>query len=278
MYLTENYSLIREKIHDWRTLEESSADRQLFLIFQIAGDFIHNVYLRNNLERSSYGLISALYKKEKQVKLTILPMILIPAALAIFAFAADQLPIPFQFQRGAEVKPVFHISILIAVLVSLSTAIMSVKVTNYKGVWWIYDSLPIESLSHFKNGFRKFFVINLLVPICIFLEIIFMLKIPLYIATIHTLFIFISANIYVSIYSLLNKGLPFTKENTMLNSMQRVAGMIYPVLYGIAIVFIQLYAYNSFLNAIIVTLALITINFWMNYFGFVRVTSKKLSP
>ncbi|MCI0450536.1 MAG: hypothetical protein L0Y79_12275 [Chlorobi bacterium] len=277
MYLAENYRFIREKFQDSRTFGVLSGGRQRSLIFQIVSDFIQNVYLKNNIERSSYGLVSSLYKKEKSVRLAILPMILIPIALAFFALVTNQLPVPLQSQFGVTEKPVFHISILIAVLISINTAMMSIKVTNYKGVCWIYDSYPVEPFKHFKNGFRKFFVTNMLVPICILLEIIFILKIPLPIATIHTLFIFISANLYVSIYSLLSKGLPFTKENTMLNSLQRMTGIIYPILYGIAIVFIQMYAYKNIVNAIIVILAFIKITLWLNYFGFVRDGVRKVS-
>ena len=269
LYLIENYGVIREKFLNARTFEPALNNKQRFLIFQILNDFIQNVYLRNNLERSSYGLMISLYKSEKTVKLAIWPMIIIPVGLAFFALLADQLPVPFEHSFFDE-RPVFHISILIAVLVSLGTAMTAVKLTNEQGASWIYDSYPVESIKHFKNGFRKFFVINLLIPVCVSIGLIFIIKIPLHFAIIHTLFIFAAANLYNSIYGLLSKKLPFTRENTLLNSMQRMTGIIYPLLYGIGIVLIQLFAYKGVITSMITILALFTINFWLNYFGFVR--------
>jgi len=270
MYLMENYPYIREKfLYSQVFSSGESGEKRRFFIFQMASDFIQNVYLRNNLERSSYGLIKSLYKNDKTVKLAILPMIVIPAGLALFALVTSQLPEPFARNYFAA-RPVFHISILLCVIVVLNTAIIGVKVTNYPGVSWIYESYPVESLRHFKNGFRKFFMVNLLIPVCILLGIIFAIKIPLEQALVHSLFIFASANLYNSIYNLFSKTLPFTKENTLINSLQRMASILYPFLYGIVIVLIQLYVYSSMVTALIAIIAIITINFWLNYFGFVR--------
>ncbi len=268
MYLTENYKFIREKFLSSKYFE-TPIERAGFFPFRMLGDFIQNIYLRNNLERSSFGLIKSLYKSDKTVKLAIIPMVLIPVGLAIFALITNQLPPPFN-KNYYETKPVFHISILLCVLVVLNTAILGVKVTNYPGVSWVYDSYPISSRKHFKNGFRKFFVVYLLLPVCILLGIIFLIKIPADQALLHTIYIFASANLYNSIFNLLSKALPFTRENTLINSLQRMTSILFPFLFGIIIIMVQLFAYRSFLYAVITILAIITITFWLNYFGFVR--------
>ena len=270
MYLVENYSYLKEKFIYSQVIDSyNDSVKRRFFIFQLAGDFIQKIYLRNNLERSSYGLIKSLYQNDKAVRLAILPMIIIPAGLALFALITNRLPYLFAGNYFAA-GPVFHISILLCVIVVINTAIIGVKITNYPGTSWIYESYPIKSNKHFKNGFRKFFVINLLMPVCILLFIIFAIKIPLQQAFVHTLFIFASANLYCSVYNLLSKTLPFTKENTLINSLQRMASILYPFLFGIVIVFIQFYAYKSILSALIGILCILTINFWLNYFGFVR--------
>jgi hypothetical protein len=268
MYLSENYSHIREKFLSSKYFE-SPKEKAGFFPFRMLGDFIQNVYLRNNLERSSFGLIKSLYKSDKTVKLAIVPMIIIPIGLAIFALITNQLPAPFA-KNYYETKPVFHISILLCVLVVLNTAILGVRVTNYPGVSWVYDSFPMSSRKHFKNGFRKFFVVYLLLPVCLMLGIIFLFKIPADQAILHTVFIFASANLYNSIFNLLSRALPFTKENTLVNSLQRMTSILFPFLFGIIVIMVQLFAYRSFLYAVISILALLTITFWLNYFGFVR--------
>jgi hypothetical protein len=187
----------------------------------------------------------------------------------LFALFTNQLPEPFG-KNYFVIKPVFHISILLCILVVLNTAILGTKVTNYPGVSWIYDSYPAGSLKHFREGFRKSFVIYLIVPVCISVGIVFIFKIPLDQAAVHTLFIFVSANLYNSVYNYFSKSLPFTKENTLLNSLSRVASIFYPFLFGVIIILIQLYVYRSIITALVAIIAIITINFWVNYFGFVK--------
>ena len=271
MYLMENYSFIKDKFMNAGIIDFNSAPgKPRFFVFQMISDLIWNLYLRNNLERSSYGLIKSLYLKDKAVRLAVLPMIIIPLGLAVFALITDQLPAPFTRNYFA-LKPVFHISIILCVLVVLNTAIIGVRVTNYPGVSWVYDAYPVSSRKHFKNGFRKFFVVYLLVPVCALLGFVFIFKIPFDQVIIHTLFIFSAANLYNSIYNLTVKALPFTKENTMINSLHRMTSILYPFLFGIVVIAIQLYSYKSMLTAIIAIFAFITINFWINYFGFVRI-------
>lgn len=269
MYLTENYSVIREKFLNSRVMENNSKGRSGFFLFQMIGDFIRNVYLRNNSERSSFGLIKALYKSDKTVRLAILPMIIIPAGLAVFALITGQLPPPFS-KNYFETKPVFHISILLCVLVVLNTAILGVKITNYPGVTWVYEAFPIESRRNFKNGFRKFFVVFLLLPVCITCGVIFLFKIPADQAILHTIFIFTAANLYNSVFNLFSRALPFTKENTMINSLQRMTSILYPLMFGAVIILVQLFVYKNMLTTLITVLLLVTITFWINYFGFVR--------
>ena len=269
LYLLENYPHIRDKFMNSRSIGESVKTKHRFFIFSMISDLIQNVYLRNNTERSSYGLIQALFSKDKTVRLAVMPMIIIPLGLAIFALITDQLPAPFD-KNYFELKPVFHISLLLSVLVVLNTAIIGVKITNYPGVSWIYDSYPLVSKKNFKNGFRKFFVVYLLIPTCIGLGIIFLFTMPMHQALLHTVFIFAAANLYNTLYNLFSKVLPFTKENTLINSLQRMTAIIYPFIYGSVIVLLQLFVYKNMLSAVIAVLAFITITFWLNYFGFVR--------
>ncbi|MCC7159779.1 MAG: hypothetical protein IT281_09590, partial [Ignavibacteria bacterium] len=85
LYLMESYSAIREKYLNARIIEVRQSKGKGFYIFRLVSDFINEIYLRNNLERSSFGLMRALYKKDKTVRLAILPMIIIPVGLAVFA-------------------------------------------------------------------------------------------------------------------------------------------------------------------------------------------------
>lgn len=270
IYLTENYAFIREKFLTSKYFSVNEArDKKGIFPFSLLREFIQNVYLRNNLERSSFGLIRALYKTDKTVKLSIVPMIIIPLGLAIFALMTNQLPAPFA-KNYFELKPVFHISILLCVLVVVNTSLLGVRITNYPGVSWVYDAYPLSSRRHFKNGFRKFFTVYMIIPACLLVGIVFLIKIPADQVIVHTIFIFASANLYNTIFNLISRSLPFTKENTLINSLQRMTSILFPFLFGIVIIILQLFVYRSMLSAIIAIIGLVTVTFWLNYFGFVK--------
>jgi hypothetical protein len=174
-------------------------------------------------------------------------------------------------------KPVFHISILLAVLVVVNTSVLGMKLSNHPGAAWIYEAYPMNARKQFKNGVRKFYVLYLLVPLTLVIGIILAIKIPLWQAALQAAFIFAAANLYNSFYNLLSRVLPFSKENTLLNSVQKISYMIFPFLYGTVIIVVQMFTYSNYLSAAIALLALITINFWLNFFGFVHVNKSSLA-
>lgn len=266
-YLEFSYPVIREKFLYARTFAENQT--QHFFIWQLISDFIQHKYLRNNLERSSYSLLASLFKRDKIVKLSIIPMIIIPAGLAVFALITNQLPVPFGESMILS-KPVFHISILLSILVVLNTAIQGTRITNYPGAAWVYDSYPIESRAAFKNGIRKFFVVRLILPVLFLLLIIIILKIPVHFAGLHILFLFAAADLYNSLYHAFTKVLPFTKENTLINSIQRFTSLLFPLLYGAGCSILMLIVYRNIEIAAITILILLTVTFWFNYFAFAR--------
>jgi hypothetical protein len=275
MYLEENLGVIKEKISyagfRQEIIGEGSTGNPLFAAI---GNLVNSFYLRNSTERSAFSLMSSMFRQDKAMKLNVIPMIIIPSGLAIFALLTNQLPPPFE-GMFFELKPVFHISILLSVLVVLNTSILGMKVTNNRGASWIYDSYPMDSKKRFKNGIRKFFIIYLLVPLFVILAIIFSFAMPLWQALLHTLFIFAAANLYNSMYNLVSRVLPFSRENTLLNSVQKLSGMVFPFIYGTIIVMVQMLAYRNLPSSIIVLLVIITLNFWLNFFGFVHLKAAR---
>jgi hypothetical protein len=270
-YLEANYKPIREKYIYARIIEQPVGRNNRFFLFRIVSDFIGQTYLRNNLERSSYILLSLMYRRDKTVKLSILPMIIIPAALTLFALFTNQLPLPFEPVQFLS-KPVFHISILVCVLVVLNTALWGIKITNYPGASWIYEALPVESKKSFRNGIRKFFIIRLLIPVFVFIFIIMMLKIPIHYLFIHIIFLFASANLFNTIYNSLSKGHPFTKENTLSNSLQRLTAIIIPMIFGSILAALMLFVYSNIKTAMIAACIMLLLTYWLNYFLFSRHT------
>jgi len=280
LYLIENYSHIREKfllsgifysnsVIDKGVLPNDEIKGTSFVISEAVYKLLSPLYLRNNIENSSFLFMQALFRGEKIVRLSILPMIIIPIGLAIFAFMTNQLQSPFYYNY-IMIKPVYHISIFLSVLIVLNTGVLGIKVSNYSESTWIYDAYPLGARKRFINGMRKFFVVYMLVPVCVILFILFSFNMPAVDAILHTLYIFVCANLYNSVFHLFNKDLPLTKDNTILNSVQRVSSLLIPLVAGVLFIVLQVYVYREFLYTIITITAILTLTFWINLLGFHR--------
>jgi hypothetical protein len=276
-YLISNYSMIRERFLQTRGFYFSTtAEKSRSFYPGTIGKFLRKIFLRNSTEESSFLLVQSMFLRDRLVRLNILPMIAVPIGLAIFALLTNQLPPPIGNRYGF-VSPVFHASIFITVLMAVNTAVRGVKVSADSDAAWIYDAFPIQRVKRFKNGIRKFFIIDVLVPISFLLFILFLPVMPVIQAVIHTLYIFACSNLYNSIYHLSNKDLPFSKDNTAFHSIERVTTLIYPIVFGVLFLVVQHYAYSDIILAIVTVLAIITVNSWVNYFGFVRTCGKQES-
>lgn len=274
MYLSENYGTIRERfMHSKIFFEDAQSENYIIRGNGLWGKFIDKIYIKNPVEQSSYTWLKNFFKRDKAVKLNLLLMIMIPSGLAVFALVTGQLPPPFGNDFFGQ-PDAFHISIPISVLVVITTAMLGIKITSNPSASWVYDAYPIESRKRFKNGVRKFFVIYLLLPVCLLLFIIFWITMPFLQAAVCTIFIFSVSNLYNTLSHSISKALPFTKENTLINSGQRIFSMVLAVVFGIPVIALQFFVYRTILDAFAASAGLITITYWVNYFVFCR--SKKI--
>jgi len=246
-----------------------SGEKKGFFLFEIWNNLIEKLYIKNKLEQSSFTLLKSFFSREKAVKLNLIPMMILPAGLALFALVTNQLPPPFG-NFTLRINSSLHFAILLTVLIVVNTSLMGIKITSTPAASWIYDAYPMESVRRFKNGVRKFFVLYLLVPLSIFLFVLFTVKMPLSQALVHTSFIFSAANFYNTICHSFSKALPFTKENTIINSVQRISSMFLAILAGVPLIGLQVLVYRSELDAFLTSLILLTITSWLNYFVFVK--------
>jgi hypothetical protein len=261
-YLEVNFPILREKFLLSQSADKSGYIGRKNIIGRLVSDLIHKIYIRNNPERAFFGLMTSVYKHDKQIKSTMLPMIIIPAGLALFGFITDQLPDPID-GGYLESRPVFHISILLCVIVVLNTVILGTRTTNHPEASWIYRTLPLNNGS-FINGIRKFYVIYFIVPCCLLVSVLLIFKIRCDHVMIHSLFIFASANIYNSLFFLFSKQLPFTEENSLINSIHRMAALFYPFAYGILITILQIIVYKNLSTLVTAIIFIFMITYVLN--------------
>lgn len=277
LYLAENYGSIRERFALSKIFFTGEKDsNRRFSISALWNRAAEKIYVKNQLERSSFALLRSFLKREKAVKLNIFPLMLIPAGLTIFAVVTNQLPPPFGGSL-TEKYSALHFSILLCVFVVINASVLGIKITSSPAASWIYDAYPIMPVKRFKNGVRKFFVLYLLIPLCFLLFVLFTVKIPFLQALIHTFFIFTAANFYNTLCNSFSRALPFTKENTIINSVQRISTMFLAMLVGVPLIGLQVLVYGNMIDAFLASVGLLTITSWLNYFIFIKQSKKRMS-
>jgi ABC-2 type transport system permease protein len=264
VYLNDNYSSIKERFLKSISLKTNNINfieaEDKNLSPGLISNFINKYYLRNSIERSSYFLMSRMFKNEKSVRMNIIAMGLIPVGLTIFAYFTNQLPSPFH-TNFMDIKPVFHISIMLALLVAVHTCTSGLKISNFYEASWIFDTIPVKSFKTFKNGVRKFLNLYLIVPVSILIFAVFSFKFNFYQSLVHTLFIIQVAVLFNTFNYIFNRRLPFTLENTFLNSFQRITTMLIPIIFGSIFVILQVFVYTSVYSALIAAFAIFILNF-----------------
>ncbi len=116
LYLAENYGSIRERFMLSRIFfTNESNEKREFILFEIWNRFIEKIYIKNKLEQSSYTLLKSFFSREKAVKLNLIPMIILPAGLGLFALVTNQLAPPFGVSV-LSIKGSMHFAILLTVL------------------------------------------------------------------------------------------------------------------------------------------------------------------
>jgi hypothetical protein len=244
-YLTDNYGAIYEKLQ-YRVHPASGGTGAERKEYREPGDsFVRMIHhFASASERAAFSLMRNMLKRDKSVKLNVILMFIIPTALTLFALLSGQMYSPF-IQFFTPSRAVFHISILITALIALNAAATGIKVSNEPQATWVYDAYPIGRKKEFINGVRKFFIVYFIFPLFVFLLIIFSLRMSVYDALLHAAFIATAVNLFNTFYHLFSRTLPFTKMNTILNSVQRIAALGLPLAIGVIFVVLQYYVYQK---------------------------------
>ncbi len=259
LYLRDNISLIKEKVLDFSDRIKSITDDS----FKSKESFLAKYYLNDNNELAVYGLMKNLYRSDKSVKLNFLPLMLIPVGLALFGLLTNQLQPPFASSYFST-KPVFHIALLITILVVLNTSLAGTKLSNQFKAAWIYDSAPLNK-KRLINGVRKYYVLNFILPLYVFLLLMFFISMKPLQAVIHTAFMFSATLLFTSVSFIFYKALPFSKDYSTVNSLNRITAMFFPILVGIIITFSQNWMYKEIWYVTIFIVVAMVISFFVNY-------------
>lgn len=174
--------------------------------------FIANILCRKPLEKTFFNFTLDMLKNERKLKLRIYPSLGF-SIIFPFIFFFNIMGNGVSFSEGmAELASGRTYLFLYLTIVFLGTIFQMISLSeNYKGAW-IYRAMPIDNPAMILKGAFKAVLIKYIVPVYIFISVIFICVfgikiIPSLFLIFINLLIFITANFYYS-----QKELPFYKD------------------------------------------------------------------
>lgn len=219
-------------------------ERNFLKLSAISGKRARFVEKRSVFKRKLYRIISwnrdeniflkfthDMVSSERQLKLKLHPSlayaIVFPLIFLFTSFSRSKSF--FSVYWGLSNTP-FYLSIYITLVILSSSYVLIYKSGEYKGAW-IYKVLPIEDPSPIFKGSIKSFIMRYLVPVYIFIGLIFYL---FYGAALlpHLLVMFINLIILVIInFDINDKSLPFSLKLTEVQTKKGLSALIVTLIY-----------------------------------------------
>jgi hypothetical protein len=231
--------------------------------------FVNDVYLRNDMERSSFYLVldhlsASRFLRVKYIPYMIMPLMFILIGL-IFKIKG------MLYVEGASLAvsaavPILSPSITVILLMSSRMLVSNTKIMDDRthDTEWIYKSLPISDSNFILKGVSKFFHLTFLFPVLLVLFMVLSFNIGFQAAVLNVMFIGSGIYFFNSIVSLFDKTMPFTVESGKFNSASKLAEIFVSMFVGIILILIQIFAFQNIIFALVITAVFLVLSFLLN--------------
>lgn len=207
-------------------------------------------FFRYSETRAGFFLAIQLLRRDRAVKMTMLPILAIPLVVLIWAIIDKAITDPFLFPvydysgNSMQMLP-FFISFVI---------FMTLKGSAFTTDWearWIFQSAPVMYPIRFWKGVRNGLFMFIICPFYLLLLILFSTQFSILHAVEHTFYLFLLGIVFLSFLSLFHKDWPFSKKR---ERGERAGGLVFilfflPVL--VVSILTQLFAYKNQFNWLI---------------------------
>lgn len=234
--------------------------------------FVNSVYLRNDVERSSFYLVADHLTASRFLRIRYVPYFIMPIAFILVGLLVDAegllyLNTSSSISRTFSLKfPMLSPSITIIMLMSSRMLISNTKIMDdiTHGTDWIYRTLPQKDGHQILKGVSKFFYLVFFIPVMILLLIVLSARGSFEAALVNVLFTGFGIYFINSVASLFDKTMPFTIESGKFNSASKLLEIFTAMIIGIILILIQIFAFQNTIFALATIASFIIISFLLN--------------
>ncbi|MBL0175373.1 MAG: hypothetical protein IPP94_08950 [Ignavibacteria bacterium] len=178
--------------------------------------------LRRPPARAGYELFRQLMAKDRNLRFQIIPVIIMPVAVAVYGLLTGGLQSPFPHGLLFHASKV-HIPVIVFFLFSARHCDHSVVKAVQASSVWILRFQTQEALHQYARGVRIALNLRVLLPQTLAVWMLFTWVMPLRDAALQTLFLLLAARFQTALLNALRPKIPFFEIETQLATAQRFA-------------------------------------------------------
>jgi ABC-2 type transport system permease protein len=194
--------------------------------------------------RAGFFLALQILRRDKLVKMTILPTIAIPLVLLLWGFIEGDIQDPFIIPvTGQGSTPIQMLPFFIAFMFY-----MIMRGALYSQDWeaaWIFQSAPIASPKRFIQGVQRGLITGAIIPFYLILLMILCFRFNPVHALQHTLFLYCLGMVFLAILNLRENEFPFSKKRERGERIGGFSFMLWLIPFQIITYLLQMIAYTS---------------------------------
>jgi hypothetical protein len=205
-------------------------------------NIIKKALIPNIKEYAAFELFSDLYKKEKSLKLRILPGMIFPFSILIFGLINDTLYNPFTYGITSSAS-VSHMTLLYLIIFLAFFTNNSIKISSMYEASWIFSTFNVP-VGILKSGFHKFIFYKIILPFFLLIFIVFVLKMAITAALLQTIFLYLCYKTVKLVLMKIDKNIPLSKKPDKTESLSLVFKVIYLLPISILFMLIHIFLFK----------------------------------
>ncbi|MBN1782866.1 hypothetical protein JW948_17155 [bacterium] len=201
-------------------------------------------FIRHAETRAGFYLVLNLLRRDRSVKASMLPMLVMPLVILIWGVIEHDITDPFLMPLlGGGTNSMQMLPFFIAFIFLITSTACA-----YSQDWeaaWIFHSAPVTSWVRLWAGIRLGLFAGLIIPFYVLLGILFVTQFSAVHALQHTLYLFMLGLVFLSILGFRSKGTPFSKKRERGERMGALAFLVFLIPFQIGAVLLHLVAYQN---------------------------------
>ena len=200
---------------------------------------ITSLFFKSKTKLAFYSLVYTYLKRDRAIRMRILPTIAITLAVALYLYLFSEFPEPLHLPLSRA-----NLLVMFTILFTANISTISITTSRDYRASWVYHFVRNKWLKLALSGSYKVIVHHIFIPVILIAFILFALKLNFKLAVVHSLLTFAFAKLYFDTAFYINSYLPFSQPDEKISSMEKIAIGFLPLPFVLLFGFVEAVLYR----------------------------------